>query len=107
MAEHSYIEDLRAAVSVPQAGILSRTLHEDDRLSLVVFAFDTGQELTEHTSSFAAVIEVLEGEADIVLDGESRAVRAGAWIMMPPEMRHAIRATSPFVMTLTLLRAGG
>jgi quercetin dioxygenase-like cupin family protein len=104
MADHAYVADLRAEVQVPPGGILSRTIHEDERLSLVVFAFDAGQELSEHTSSRAAVIEVLDGEARVVLDGEASDVRAGAWIAMPPGMRHAIRATTPLVMTLTLLR---
>jgi quercetin dioxygenase-like cupin family protein len=104
MAEYGFVADMRTEVSVPQGGILSRTVHEDERLSLVVFAFDAGQELTEHTSAYAALIEVLDGEATVVLDGEARDVRAGAWIAMPPGMRHAIRATTPLVMALTLLR---
>jgi quercetin dioxygenase-like cupin family protein len=104
MAEYGFVPDMRMEVAVPQGGILSRTVHEDDRLSLVVFAFDAGQELSEHTSARAAVIEVLDGEARVVLDGEVRDVGPGAWIAMPPGMRHAIRATTPLVMALTLLR---
>ena len=104
MASYGYVGDLRAEVEVPKGGILSRTLHEDERVSLTIFAFDAGQELTEHTSSRAAIIEVLDGEAEIVLDGEAHAAGPGAWIAMPPGMRHALRASSPFVMILTLLR---
>jgi quercetin dioxygenase-like cupin family protein len=104
MAGYGYVQDLRNEVQVPKGGILSRTLYEDERLALTIFAFDSGQELTEHTSARAAVIEVLEGEAEIVLDGEPQAAHAGTWIAMPPGMRHAIRATSPLVMILTLLK---
>jgi quercetin dioxygenase-like cupin family protein len=104
MAEHGFVADLRAEVQVPQGGILSRTVYEDERVTLVLFAFDTGQELSEHTSSRAALIEILDGEAHVVLDGAASDVRAGAWIAMPPGMRHAIRATAPLIMTLTLLR---
>ncbi len=107
MTAYGYIENLRAEVNVPSGGILSRTLYEDERLSLVIFAFDTGEELTEHTSAFAAQIEILDGTADVVLDDEARSVGAGAWIAMPPGMRHAIRATTPLVMVLTLLRGTG
>ncbi len=89
---------------MPQGGILSRTLYDDERLTLTIFAFDAGQELTEHASARAAVIEVLEGEAEIVLDGETQVARAGTWIAMPPGMRHALRASTPFVMVLTLLK---
>ena len=104
MTAYGYVADLRSEVEVPRGGILSRTLHEDDRLALTIFAFDTGQELTEHTSARAAVIEILEGDAEVILDGEPQAARAGTWIAMPPGMRHAIRATSPLVMILTLLK---
>lgn len=104
MASHGYVADLRGEVEIPKGGILSRTLHEDERLSLTIFAFDAGQELTEHTSTRPAIIEILEGEAEIDLDDETHEARAGAWVAMPAGMRHAIRATSPMVMILTLLR---
>lgn len=104
MADYSFIADLRAEVAVPVGGILSRTIHEDERVSLVVFAFDAGQELSEHTSARAAIIEILDGTAAVVLDGEAREVGPGAWIAMPAGMRHAIRATTPLVLVLTLLR---
>ena len=70
MTGYGYVADLRSEVEVPRGGILSRTLYEDERLALTIFAFDAGQELTEHASSRAAVIEVLEGEAELSLDGE-------------------------------------
>ena len=104
MIGYGFVADLRAEVAVPQGGILSRTIHEDERCTLVVFAFDAGQELTEHTSAHAALIEILEGEAQVTLDGEAREVGPGAWISMPAGMRHAIRATTPLVLALTLLR---
>ncbi len=103
MASYGFIRDLRAEVSVPADGILSRTVHTDERTTLTVFGFDTGQELTEHTSSRAALIEILAGSGEIVLDGESHEVGPGSWIAMPPGMRHAIRATSPLTMSLVLL----
>ena len=104
MPGYGFIEDLRSAVEVPTGGILSRTIHENEALTLTVFAFDAGQELTEHTSGRAAIIEVLDGEAEVTLDGEARAAHAGTWIAMPPGMRHAVRASTPLTMALTLLR---
>jgi quercetin dioxygenase-like cupin family protein len=106
MSSHGYVADLRAEVAVPQGGILSRTVYEDDRVTLVMFAFDAGQELSEHTSARAALIEILDGEAAIVLDGAARSGGPGTWIAMPPGMRHAIRATTPLVMSLVLLHPG-
>ena len=103
MSRYGLVSDLRAEVEVPSGGILSRTIHEDERLTLVVFGFDAGQELSEHTSSRSAIIEILDGEADIVLDGEPHTGMRGTWVAMPPGMRHAIRATTPMRMALTLL----
>jgi quercetin dioxygenase-like cupin family protein len=101
---HTYLASLHAEIEVPSNGILSRTVHEDERITLVLFGFDTGQELSEHTSSRAALIEVLEGTAEITLDGETHDAGPGTWLAMPPGMRHAIRATSPMRMALTLLK---
>jgi len=103
MATYGLIPDLRSEVDVPKDGILSRTIHTDTKLTLTVFGFDTGQELSEHTSARAAIIEILDGEADIALDGDTHHVGPGAWIAMPPGMTHAIRATTPMRMALTLL----
>lgn len=103
MASHGFIRDLRAEVSIPVDGILSRTVHTDERTTLTVFGFDAGQELTEHTSSRAALIEFLDGTGEIILDGEAHEVGPGSWVAMPPGMRHAIRATTPLTMSLVLL----
>ncbi len=107
VTDYGYVGDLRSEVQIPSGGILSRTLYEDERVSLVIFAFDAGEELSEHTSAFAAQIQILEGTADLVLGEEAMSAAAGAWIAMPPGMRHAIRATTPLVMILTLLREAG
>lgn len=103
MAAYGLVRDMRAEVDVPKDGILSRTIHTEGSLTLTLFGFDAGQELTEHTSSRPAIIEILDGEAEIVLDGDPHQLGAGAWVAMPAGMRHAIRATAPMRMALTLL----
>lgn len=104
MAGYGVIRDLRGEVDVPRDGILSRTVHEDEAVSLTLFGFDAGQELTEHTSARAALIEILEGEAVVTLDGDAHEAGPGAWFSMPPGMRHALRATTPMKMALVLLK---
>ena len=93
-------------LEVPVAGTLSRTLHQDDDLKVVVFGFAEGEELSEHTASRPAVIQVLSGELALTLDGESVRVGAGAWVHMSAGLRHAVRALTPAVMLLTLVRRG-
>lgn len=100
------LRDLRAEVEVPRGGILSRTVHTDEHASLTVFAFDAGQELTEHTASRAAVIEVLEGQAEVGVGAEVHTLGAGGWVALPPRTPHSIRATSPVKVALLLLGKG-
>lgn len=95
------VEDLAAPVP-PAAGIHSRTLHTAGGAKVVLFMFADGEELSEHTSSRPAVMHVVSGEMDIVVDGESIAGRPGTWVAMAPGAAHALRARGPAVMLLTL-----
>lgn len=104
MADYTFLPELRREVEVPKDGILSRTVFSSDRVKAVMFGFDTGQELSEHTAGTPAIIEVLDGDADILLGTDRHEVGPGAWIHMAAGTRHAIRATSPLTMLLILLR---
>jgi quercetin dioxygenase-like cupin family protein len=95
--------DPAGAIDVPPAGTLSRTLYADDDLRVVVFGFSEGEELTEHTSSRPAVIQVLRGEFELTLAGESVTAREGAWVHMEAGLRHAVVARSAAVLLLTLV----
>ena len=85
-------------------GIVSRTLLRTDTTRVVLFGFAGGQELTEHTSTQQAVIQILSGECEFSLGGEARVVKAGDLIYMPPNLKHAVKATKPFSMLLTLTK---
>ncbi|HSG86361.1 MAG TPA: cupin domain-containing protein [Candidatus Limnocylindrales bacterium] len=98
------LADLRAEVEIPSDGILSRTLFESERVKVVLFGFDAGQELSEHTAAMPAVIEVLDGTADVLLGDSRHHLGPGAWVHMPAGLRHAIRAVTPLRMLLVLLR---
>ncbi|MFJ8787839.1 cupin domain-containing protein [Streptomyces sp. NPDC102462] len=100
------IQDLAAALPVPEDGTLSRVLYRDDRLRVVGFAFATGQELTEHTSALPVVIQVVQGRLDLVLGGRKTEAAPGSWIHLPARLPHTVRATEPSIMLLTMLPAG-
>ena len=85
-------------------GIISRTLLRTDNIRVVLFGFAEGQELTEHTSTQQAVVQILSGECEFSLAGKPRTVKAGDFIYMPPNLKHAIKATKPFSMLLTLTK---
>jgi quercetin dioxygenase-like cupin family protein len=90
---------------IPADGILSRTIYSDDQLKAVLFAFAPGQELSEHTASMPAIIHIVKGEALLMLGENTIEARAGTWVHMPAQLPHSLRASTPMVMLLLLLKA--
>ena len=83
-------------------GIVSRTVLRTANSRVVLFGFAEGQELTEHTSTQHAVIQMLSGECEFSLAGKPNNLKAGDLLYMPPNLPHAVRATKQFSMLLTL-----
>jgi quercetin dioxygenase-like cupin family protein len=103
--DYTYIADLTNELTeIPKNGIVSRTLHNDEYIKAVLFAFDQGQELSEHTASMPANIQVIKGEARITLGDDLVNACAGAWIQMSPGTRHSIYAETTLVMLLLLIK---
>jgi quercetin dioxygenase-like cupin family protein len=101
---YTSFSDLALEVRPPDKGILSRTLFNDDRLKVVLFAFAAGEELSEHTASMPAVLHFLQGEARLTLDDDALEARPGTWCHMPKGMRHSIQAKTPVILLLLLLK---
>ncbi|MGI6206629.1 MAG: cupin domain-containing protein [Anaerolineae bacterium] len=109
---HSGQEELRGAVSelaglvaYQEGSIVSRIVMRAPAGSVTLFAFDAGQELSEHTTPFDALVHVIEGEAEIIISGQSHRVREGQIIIMPADEPHAVKAPTRFKMMLTMIRA--
>jgi len=96
------ILSLPAETQFAPNGIVSRTLLQTANSRVVLFGFAEGQELTEHTSTQHAVVQILSGECEFSLGGRPHNVQAGDLIYMPPNMPHALKATTQFSMLLTL-----
>jgi quercetin dioxygenase-like cupin family protein len=101
---YTHFKDLAREVQPPDKGILSRTLFNDDRLKAVLFAFAAGEELSEHTASVPAVLHFLQGEARLTLGDDTLEAKPGTWVHMPKGLRHGIRAGTPVVMLLLLVK---
>src|SRR5450830_122286 len=86
-------------------GIVSRTLLRTANSRIVLFGFSEGQELTEHTSTQHAVIQILSGECELFLSGKPYALKSGNLLYMPPHLPHAVKATKQFSMLLTLSKS--
>ena len=84
--------------------VVSRTLVKSKAGTLTVFAFDQGEELSEHTTPFDAHVQVLEGRAELVIGGESVFPQAGETVLMPADIPHAVKAIQRFKMLLIMIR---
>src|SRR5262245_47574662 len=101
---YTHFSDLAREAQPPDRGILSRTLFNDDRLKVVLFGFAQGEELSEHTASMPAVLHFLRGESGLTLGDDTLEAGPGTWAHMPQGTRHSIRARTPVVMLLLLLK---
>lgn len=93
---------LEMAPAVPEDSILSRTFYKDERLNAVLFSFAEGEELSEHTSAFPAVIQIISGRARLKLGDDEYTAEAGAWARMAPKLPHSVYAETPVVMLLLM-----
>lgn len=97
--------DPRALVAYQSGSIVSRMLVYTKAGTITVFAFDAGEGLSEHTAPYDAVLQVLDGEALITIADEEYPMKAGELIIMPAKIPHAVHATTPFKMMLTMIHA--
>ena len=101
---YTIVMNVPREISIPEKGILSHTLHNDDQVKIIVFGFAAGQELSAHTAPFPATIQILEGEAKLTLGHDSHAVSAGCVAHMQANLPHAIVAKTPTLMLLTMFK---
>ena len=106
-----HIKDLRGAAAAVsslldyQAGaVVSREIIKKDTGTVTLFAFGKGQGLSEHTAPFDAAVYLLEGEAEIRIDGKPYSVKEGEMIIMPANKPHALKALQKFKMLLIMIR---
>ncbi|ACH37440.1 MULTISPECIES: cupin domain-containing protein [Citrifermentans] len=85
--------------------VVSRTVIDKPVGTITAFAFDAGEGLSEHTAPYDAFVQVLDGEAEINIDGTAHNVAAGEIIIMPANKPHSLRAVKPFKMLLVMIRA--
>jgi len=105
MSDYLYVEDFRAHVALPENGILSRTLHADEKSKTIQFCFAPGQELSAHTAPCPALLYFAQGEADLRLGEDSMEAHEGTFVHMAPKLEHAIKAKTEVVMLLVMLKA--
>jgi quercetin dioxygenase-like cupin family protein len=89
---------------IPQESIVSKTVYQDDTLKAILFGFAEGQELSEHTASMPAIIQIISGECRLTVGSDVKEAQAGTWVHMRAQLPHSLYAKSPVVMLLLLLK---
>jgi quercetin dioxygenase-like cupin family protein len=103
---HSVFLDVSSAIDIQTGAVVSRVIFHDDRTEVTVFAFDAGEGLSEHQASRAAIVQVLKGRLEFIVDGETLDAGSGFWLHMDPGTPHSLTAREPTVMILALVDAG-
>jgi quercetin dioxygenase-like cupin family protein len=103
-ADRPVVADLEAMVDVAEQGIVSKAIVENEHHKLIHFTLAAGQELSEHTASVPAVIQILAGRGTVTLGGEAHEGRPGMLYYMPADLKHAVVADEDLVFLLTMFR---
>ena len=97
--------NLESFVGYADGSVVSKTLLKKEIGNITLFAFDKGQGLSEHTAPFDAVVQILDGTAEITIGGQPQIVSAGDMLIMPANVSHALQATERFKMLLVMIRS--
>jgi len=97
--------DVKTLIEYSANSIVSKTLIDTKAGTITLFSFDEGQGLSEHTAPYDAVVQIVDGEAEITIGGNAIHANEGNMVVMPANVPHALQATKRFKMLLTMIRA--
>ena len=104
-ANKAEILSLADLAQYQENAVVSSQVLRAENGNVTLFAFDEAQELSEHSTPFDALLQMLDGEAEIIITGKSFPMQAGETIILPADEPHAVKATKQFKMLLTMIRA--
>jgi quercetin dioxygenase-like cupin family protein len=102
--EKGKVFNLEKYINYADGSVVSKTLIKKNIGNITLFAFDSGQGLSEHTAPFDAMVYILDGEAEITIGGQPQIVSGGEMVIMPANIPHALHAKTPFKMLLVMIR---
>jgi quercetin dioxygenase-like cupin family protein len=103
-APKSEVFHMAGMVGYQEGSVVSRQITKEEAGNITLFAFDDGQEMSEHTAPFDALVHVLEGEVEVRISGRPFNLNTGDTIIMPASEPHALKAVTKFKMLLTMIR---
>ncbi len=96
------IEEL---IDYQDGSVVSREIIRKETGTVTIFAFDKGEGLSEHTAPFDAMVQIIDGEAEITISGKKNHLKKGDMIIMPADEPHALYAVKKYKMILTMIRS--
>lgn len=96
------VEDL---IEYQEGSVVSREIIRKDTGTVTIFAFDKGEGLSEHTAPFDAMVQIIDGKAEITISGKKNILNKGDMIIMPADEPHALKALEKYKMVLTMIRS--
>ncbi len=97
--------EVKALIEYSTDSVVSKTLIDTKAGTITLFSFDAGQGLSEHTAPYDAIVQIVDGEAEITIRGNAVHAREGTMVVIPANVPHALRAAKRFKMLLTMIRA--
>jgi quercetin dioxygenase-like cupin family protein len=98
-------EKLANMLDYQEASVVSRTLIDKKTGTVTLFAFDKQQGLSEHTAPYDALVQIIDGEAEVTISGKKHQLKQGEMIIMPANKPHALKAIERFKMMLVMIRS--
>ena len=105
IAPKAEVFTLADQIQYQENAVVSSQVLRAENGNISLFAFDAGQELSEHSTHYDALLQILDGNAEIIISGKSFSMQAGETIILPADEPHAVKATVQFKMLLTIIRA--
>ena len=102
--EKSVVIDIEKSVEYASDSIVSKTVLKKENGNITLFSFDKGQQLSEHTAPFDAMVVVIDGKGDVILNKKRNSLKKGEMIIMPANIPHAVEATEKFKMMLIMIK---
>lgn len=99
------INNLIDLIQYQEESIVSKVLVKKTSGNITLFAFASGQELSEHTASFDAFVYIIDGKSEIILNGSTHELKTGETIIMPANVPHAVKAIEKFKMILVMIKS--
>ena len=91
-------------IDYSDGGVVSKQVMKNEAGNITLFSFDQGEGLSEHSTPYDALVEVIEGRVEITIGGEKHTVSEGESIIMPATIPHALHGVERFKMLLTMIK---